>query len=182
MLWHPLVDRVVQCLGYGWGCCFVQQAIACAVKYFSDALWVPIKSKAVAQILPHKIWDNWCRIQWSLLKKAAAIALGNISDEVFKTMHYTAMVYLMWQWNSFKSICSNYCVSYILSNWEERWQETSSESERVGNAELASFEKAAAHLPSATCGEREQGQVRAEQNFGFSLYQSDRWQWNLKSL
>ena len=97
-----------------------------------------IKSKAVAQILPHKIWNNWCRIQWSLLKKAAAIASGNISDEVFKTMHYTAMVYLMWQWNSFKSICSNYCVSYILSNWEERWQETSSESERVGKAELAS--------------------------------------------
>ena len=92
------------------------------------------------------------------------------------------MVYLMWQWNSFKSICSNYCVSYILSNWEERWQETSSESERVGNAELASFEKAAAHLPSATCGEREQGQVGAEQNFGFSLYQSDRWQWSLKAF
>ena len=89
---------------------------------------------------------------------------------------------MMWQWNSFKSICSNYCVSYMLSNWEEWWRETSSESERVGNAELASFEKAAAHLPSATCGEREQGQVGAEQNFGFSLYQSDRWQWNIKSL
>ena len=95
------------------------------------------------------------------------------------------MVSLMWQYDSFWQII---CVSYILSNPEKRRQEASSErGEWARQRWRVSGKQQLTYSCYKWCREHGQGKAvestgKSEQGCDLSLYQSDRWQWNLKEL